>query len=69
MGKFRNQTPEHKLFSQTLHDIKKLIHSNSNQYHEKVMGTGEKTRIPYTHLSGRRKKLRQRHSEQKAKAR
>lgn len=69
MGKHRKQDPQHKMFSDTLHDIRKLIDGSKNKYRNNVMGTGEKTKMPYTHLVGRRNKLRNLHAEQKAKAR
>ncbi len=40
MGKFKGKNPEHKMFSDTIRDMKKLIDKNKNKYKQNVMGTG-----------------------------
>lgn len=58
------------LFFETLSDIRKLVGQHRGNYAKDTMGLNKhNTKVPFTHLQGRRSKLRQRHKAEKDRAR
>ena len=58
-----------KMFFQTLQDIRKLVNEHRGNYSKDTMGLNKKnTKVPYTHLQGRRNKLKESHREERSRA-
>jgi len=65
MGK-RPPVSDKQIFYDTLKDIRKLVSEHRGQYTKDVMGLNKNnTKVPFTHLMGRRNKLRSRHGKEK----
>jgi hypothetical protein len=61
---------EKKLFFDTLQDVRRLVGQHRGEYAKDVMGLNKhNTKVPFTHLQGRRNKMHQRHQEEKQRAR
>jgi hypothetical protein len=61
---------EKKIFFKTIQDVRKLVGKHRGEYSKDVMGLNRKnTKVPFTHLQGRRSKLHQRHNKEKERAR
>lgn len=59
-----------KLFFDTIKDIRKLVGEHRGDYAKDVMGLNKhNTKVPFTHLQGRRNKMHQRHDREKERAR
>lgn len=68
MGKQINS--DKKLFFDTIQDIRKLVGKHRGEYSKDVMGLNKKnTKVPFTHLQGRRNKMHERHNKEKERAR
>lgn len=68
MGK-RVETDK-KLFNDTIQEVRKLVAKHRGEYSKDVMGLNKhNTKVPFTHLQGRRDKLRQQHAREKERAR
>jgi hypothetical protein len=64
MGKKPNS--EKQMFFQTINDIRKLVGAHRGEYGKDVMGLNKKgTKMPFTHLQGRRQKMRERYAKEK----
>lgn len=64
MGKQINA--DKKLFFNTIQDIRKLVGKHRGEYSKDVMGLNKKnTKVPFTHLQGRRNKLHKIHDKEK----
>ena len=58
-----------KMFFQTIQDIRKLVNEHRGNYSKDTMGLNKRnTKMPFTHLQGRRKKLKDRHHQEKSRA-
>ena len=68
MGKKKNSDPDKKMFFDTLRDMRKLIQKNTNSYTANTLGLGNKTKVPYDHLMGRRNSIKQKYKQEKARA-
>ena len=61
MGKPKSQSSsDKKMFFDTIRDMRDLINKNSNSYVKDVLGVSKekKTKVPYNHLMGRRKTIK-----------
>lgn len=59
-----------KLFFNTLKDVRKLVAEHRGDYAKDVMGLNKhNTKVPFTHLQGRRNKMHERHQHEKERAR
>lgn len=67
MGKFNKRdkndpsAQSRKLFFDTITDMRNLIKSNTKDYTADTLGLGNKTKMPYNHLIGRRKVIKDRY--------
>lgn len=64
MGKFNNHKKPNankQMFFDTIKDMRKLISKNEKSYTADTLGLGNKTKMPYTHLIGRRKAIKDRY--------
>jgi hypothetical protein len=73
MGKFNNRrnsktSSDRKLFFETINDMRKLILDNTNTYYAETLGLGKKVKIPYNHLIGRRKTIKEKYRHEKSRA-
>lgn len=62
---------QHILFNNTIKDIRRLTHDHTNIEEKRVMGLtkNNNSKMPLTHLMGRRKKLKERYNNEKQRAR
>lgn len=61
---------EKMMFFNTIQDVRKLVAKHRGDYQKDVMGLNKKnTKVPFTHLQGRRHKLHERHNQEKERAR
>ena len=59
-----------KAFFDTILEMRKMVASHRGSYSADVMGLAKHcTKVPYTHLVGRRNALKERHRHEKARAR
>jgi peroxiredoxin len=74
MGKFNNNrknaqtSSDRKLFFDTISDMRKLISKNTNSYTAETLGLGKKVKMPYNHLIGRRKAIKDKYRHEKSRA-
>ena len=55
---------EKKMFLETIKDIRKLVSQDRGSYSKDTMGLNRtNTKVPFTHLLGRRNKLKSRHHQ------
>ena len=55
---------ERKMFLETIKDIRKLVSKDRGSYAKDTMGLNKSnTKVPFTHLQGRRNKLKERHTQ------
>ena len=53
-----------------MQDIRKLVNDHRGNYAKDTMGLNKKnTKMPFTHLQGRRNKLKEQHHSEKSRAR
>jgi hypothetical protein len=65
----RHPNPDKKMFLETIQDIRKLVGQHRGNYTKDTMGLNKSnTKVPFTHLQGRRQKLHSRHQKEKARA-
>jgi hypothetical protein len=74
MGKFNNRkntqcSKDRKLFFDTINDMRSLIEKNTSPYTAETLGLGKKVKMPYNHLIGRRKAIRNQYRHEKSRAR
>ena len=68
MGK-RPPASDKQMFFDTIRSVRQLVAEHRGDYAKDVMGLNKhNTSMPYSHLTGRRQKLRARHAQQKARA-
>lgn len=68
MGKHKaGPSTDKKMFFDTIKDMRTLINQSSNPYIADVLGVNKKssTKVPYNHLMGRRKTLKDRYKAEK----
>jgi predicted nuclease of restriction endonuclease-like RecB superfamily len=59
-----------KLFYNTIQEVRKLVGKHRGEYSKDVMGLNKhNTKVPFTHLQGRRNKLHKQHALEKERAR
>ena len=67
MGKNNNQK---KMFFDTIQDMRKLIQKNTNSYTSNTLGVSRtNTKMPYHHLMGRRKAIKDKYKGEKTRSR
>lgn len=68
--KNNKNNPQHQLFNNTIKDIRRLTADHTNVEEKRVMGLAKKnnSKMPLTHLMGRRKKLKERYRNEKERA-
>jgi len=66
MGKVN---PDKKMFMDTIKDMRQMVKHHYGGYNRDTMGINKKnTKVPYTHLMGRRSKIEDRFTLQKNRA-
>jgi len=69
MGK-KHINSDKQMFFNTIQDIRKLVGQHRGSYAKDAMGLNKtNTKVPFTHLQGRRKKLHSVHDKEKERAR
>lgn len=69
MGK-KHFNNDKNMFFNTLTDMRKLIQKNTNSYTSSTLGVSKKKeKMPYNHLVGRRKVIKEKYKEEKSRAR
>jgi len=69
MGK-KHISTDKQIFFNTIQDIRKLVQQHRGSYAKDTMGLNKtNTKMPFTHLQGRRKKLHTVHNKEKDRAR
>jgi hypothetical protein len=74
MGKFNNKhkntqtSGDRRLFFDTINDIRRLISKSTNSYTAETLGLGKKVKMPYNHLIGRRKAIKNQYRHEKSRA-
>jgi hypothetical protein len=66
MGKIN---PDKKMFMDTIKDMRQMVKQHYGSYNRDTMGLNKKnTKVPYSHLMGRREKISERFNFQKNRA-
>ena len=58
------------MFNNTIKDMRKMVEKHYGSYNKDTLGMLKtNTKVPYTHLMGRRNKITERYTHQKVRAR